>query len=110
MGYTFRAGGEPRGGDQHGVSGRDWLGLHEPVGTSRIAFQQVSSLKESTWPDGHVPAQLHLDLTVPDRQMLDLQHERARRLGARLLEDRSDDTGESLRVYADPSGHPSSQA
>jgi Glyoxalase-like domain len=27
-------------------------------------------------------------------------------LGARLLEDRSDDPEEPLRVYADPAGHP----
>lgn len=37
---------------------------------------------------------------------LDVQHERALALGARLLEDRSDDAEEPLRVYADPAGHP----
>jgi Glyoxalase-like domain len=37
---------------------------------------------------------------------LDVQHERALALGARLLEDRSDDPEEALRVYADPAGHP----
>ena len=31
---------------------------------------------------------------------------RALALGARLLEDRSDDSEEPLRVYADPAGHP----
>jgi len=36
---------------------------------------------------------------------LDLQHERALRLGARLRFDRSEDEDEQLRVYADPSGH-----
>jgi hypothetical protein len=41
--------------------------------------------------------------TVAD---LDLQHERALALGARLLEDRADDPEEPLRVYADPAGHP----
>jgi Glyoxalase-like domain len=37
---------------------------------------------------------------------LDIQHERALALGARLLQDRSDDPEEPLRVYADPAGHP----
>jgi hypothetical protein len=42
------------------------------------------------------------------RQQLknDVQHERALALGARLIEDRSDDPEEPLRVYADPAGHP----
>jgi hypothetical protein len=47
-----------------------------------------------------------LDLTVPTTGDLDLQHERVLALGARLLEDRSDDPEEPLRVYADPAGHP----
>jgi hypothetical protein len=42
-------------------------------------------------------------LTLAD---LDVTHERALVLGARLLEDRSDDPEEPLRVYADPAGHP----
>jgi hypothetical protein len=49
---------------------------------------------------------LHLDLTVPTTADLDLQHQRAVTLGARLLCDRSDDREEPLRVYADPAGHP----
>jgi hypothetical protein len=49
---------------------------------------------------------LHLDATVPTVADLDVQHERALALGARLLEDRSVDPQEPLRVYADPAGHP----
>jgi len=45
---------------------------------------------------------LHLDATVPTMADLDVQHERALALGARLLRDRSDDPAEALRVYADP--------
>jgi hypothetical protein len=37
---------------------------------------------------------------------LDTQHERALAPGARLPEDRSDDPGEPLRVYAGAAGHP----
>jgi hypothetical protein len=36
---------------------------------------------------------------------LDLQHERAVALGARLRYDRAWDADEPLRVYADPAGH-----
>jgi hypothetical protein len=71
-----------------------------------VAFQQVAALPRATWPEGPVPQQLHLDLTVPTTAELDAQHERAMALGAELLEDRSGDTEEPLRVYADPAGHP----
>jgi hypothetical protein len=49
--------------------------------------------------DARSPAEL-------SRELLDHQHARALRLGARLLVDRSDDSTEQLRVYADPTGHP----
>ena len=71
-----------------------------------VAFQQVAQLPEATWPEGPHPQQLHLDLTVPTAADLDIQHDRALALGARLLDDRSDDPEEPLRVYADPAGHP----
>lgn len=71
-----------------------------------LAFQQVGELREVTWPDGPVPQQLHLDSTVPTMADLDVAHQRALALGARLLEDRSDDPEEPLRIYADPAGHP----
>jgi hypothetical protein len=58
------------------------------------------------WPEGPIPQQLHLDLKVPTAAELDVQHERALALGARLLYDRSDDPEEPLRVDADPAGHP----
>ena len=71
-----------------------------------LAFQKVAQLPGATWPDGPVPQQLHLDATVPAAADLDVTHERALALGARLLQDRSDDPQEPLRVYADPAGHP----
>jgi Glyoxalase-like domain len=75
-------------------------------GGAALAFQKVGELPEAAWPDGPVPQQLHLDTTVPTAADLDVQHERALALGARLLYDRSDDPQEPLRVYADPAGHP----
>jgi len=86
--------------------GDDWLVLVVPGDGANLAFQQVPELAEATWPEGPRPQQLHLDLTVPDVAALDVQHERALELGARLLQDRSRDPDEPLRVYADPAGHP----
>jgi hypothetical protein len=80
--------------------------LQDGAGRARLAFQQVAALPEVTWPEGPVPQQLHLDLTVPTMAELNVQHERALALGARLLDDRADDPEEPLRVYADPAGHP----
>ena len=66
----------------------------------------MPTLPKATWPEGPVPQQLHLDLTVATTADLDTQHDRALALGAQLLEDLSDDPQEPLRVYADPAGHP----
>ena len=76
------------------------------AGGVQVAFQQVAALPEATWPEGPVPQQLHLDLSVPATAELDVQHRRALDLGARLLYDLADDPDEPLRVYADPAGHP----
>ena len=58
-------------------------------------------MPEATWPDGPVPQQLRLDATVPTVADFDVAHERALAPGARLIQDRSDDPEEPLRVYAD---------
>ena len=106
LGLTYRPGDEPPPGGEPDPQGQDWLVLHDPVGPTRMAFQQVPDLPEVTWPGGPVPQQLHMDLTVPTAADLDAQHDRALALGARLLYDRSGDPEEPLRVYADPAGHP----
>ncbi len=101
LGYRYRPGDETNDPD-----GDQWLVLRDQNGVNKLAFALVPELPESTWPDGPVPQQLHLDLTVSSVAELDEQHERALALGARLLEDRSTDPEEPLRVYADPAGHP----
>ena len=106
LGLRYRPGDEPPGAGEPDPQGQDWLVLRGDGGRIQVAFQQVASLLEATWPEGPVPQQLHLDLTVPDTAALDLQHERALALGARLLDDRAGDPDEQLRVYADPAGHP----
>lgn len=106
LGLRYRPGDEPPPPGEHDAAGQDWLVLRTEDGRTRLAFQQVPELTPSTWPDGTVPQQLHLDLRVPTLADLDHQHERATALGARLVHDRSDDPDEPLRVYADPAGHP----
>ncbi|HWD42992.1 MAG TPA: VOC family protein [Actinomycetota bacterium] len=105
LGLRYRPGDEPPAPGQPDTQGQDWLVLRNAGGT-QVAFQQVPALPEATWPEGPVPQQLHLDLTVPTRAELDAQHERALALGATLLEDDADDPIEPLRIYADPAGHP----
>jgi Glyoxalase-like domain len=106
FGLQYRPGDEPPGPGRPDPRGQDWLILNSPGGGAVLAFQKVEALPEATWPDGPVAQQLHLDTTVPTTAELDVQHERALALGARLLLDRSDDPEEPLRVYADPAGHP----
>jgi catechol 2,3-dioxygenase-like lactoylglutathione lyase family enzyme len=105
LGLRYRPGDEPPAPGQPDPQGRDWLVLSGADGT-RLAFQQVERLPPATWPDGPRPQMLHLDLTVGTVAELDRQHDRALRLGATLLYDRSADPEEPLRVYADPAGHP----
>jgi catechol 2,3-dioxygenase-like lactoylglutathione lyase family enzyme len=106
LGFRYRRGDEPPGQGEPDPAGQDWLVLQDDTGTPRLAFQQVAELSAVTWPEGPIPQQLHLDLTVSTREDLDAQHDRALALGARLLRDRSADADEPLRVYADPAGHP----
>jgi catechol 2,3-dioxygenase-like lactoylglutathione lyase family enzyme len=106
LGFRYRPGDEPPAPGEPDPRGQDWLGLRNAAGQPTVAFQQVPELPPATWPSGPHPQQLHLDLTVPTAADLDLQHDRALALGARLLDDRSEDPEEPLRVYADPAGHP----
>lgn len=105
LSLQYRPGDEPPPAGAPDPAGNDWLVLRNPGG-GQLAFQQVPELPIVTWPAGPHPQMLHLDLTVPSVEELDRQHERAERLGARLLADKRDDPEEPLRVYADPAGHP----
>ncbi|WP_309124454.1 VOC family protein [Arthrobacter sp.] len=104
LGLQYRPGDEPAAeGTRDDV---DWLVLTDAQGNRKLAFQQVDHLERTTWPLPDVPMQMHLDLTVPDRETLGHQHLRALALGAELRFDRTDDPNEPLYVYADPAGHP----
>ena len=99
LGLTYRP------GDEQPRPGEDWLVLVSGDGSWRLAFQQSDNLRATTWPDGEVPQQMHLDTVVDDVEELDRQHERVLSLGGELRLDRRDDPEEPLRVYADPDGH-----
>lgn len=105
LGIAYRPGDEPPAAGEDDERGQDWLVLRNPGG-AQLAFQQVAELPEVTWPVGPYPQMLHLDITVDHVADLNAEHEHALGLGARLLLDRSDDSDEPLRVYADPAGHP----
>jgi hypothetical protein len=112
LGYPYGPGFDPSAGGsevetQEGTEDEvDWVLLETASGGPYLAFQKVDELPESTWPTTHVPQQLHLDLTVPDKAALEEQHRRALDLGARLLHDESDHPDEPIYIYADPDGHP----
>jgi catechol 2,3-dioxygenase-like lactoylglutathione lyase family enzyme len=106
LGYRYRTGDEPPPPGDPDPAGADWLMLVDPGGRAHLAFQHVDRLTPSTWPEGGVPQQLHLDLSVPTVDDLAAWHHRVQALGARVLHDRSGDPDEPLYVYADPAGHP----
>lgn len=103
LGLQYRPGDEPPVDENDDA---DWLVHTDAQGDRTLAFQEVDRLERTTWPRPDVPMQMHLELTVPDRDALETQHRRALDLGAELLLDRTDDPDEPLYVYADPAGHP----
>jgi catechol 2,3-dioxygenase-like lactoylglutathione lyase family enzyme len=105
LGLVYREGHEQPAPDEIDQAGREWLNLRAADGSPVLAIQQVDVLPATTWPDDHVPQQLHFDLTVHDIAELNEAHDRVLALGGALRMDRSDDPDEPLRVYADPDGH-----
>lgn len=104
LGLEYRPGDEaPTDGS---VDDDDWLVLVDAGGNRQLAFQEVSTLARPTWPSHDVPKQMHLDLRVPTVDDLHRHRQRAESLGATLLFDRTEDSGEPLYVLADPAGHP----
>jgi hypothetical protein len=104
LGLQYRPGDEPP--TDGSVDDEDWLVLVDDAGNRKLAFNQVDQLARSTWPSDEVPKQMHLDFRVPTVDELQRHRERAERLGATLVYDRTADAGEPLYVLADPAGHP----
>jgi hypothetical protein len=105
LGLQYRPGDDPPA-DGGAPDDADWLVLVDADGHRKLAFSQVERLERTTWPEHDVPMQMHLDMTVPSREELERNRERAESLGATLLLDRTYEEGEPLYVLADPSGHP----
>ena len=104
LGVRYRPGDEPPADGS--ADGEDWLVLVDADGSRVLAFQEVPTLDRPTWPTHDVPKQMHLDFRVPTVAELQRHRERAQRLGATVLLDRTDDPDEPLYVLADPAGHP----
>ena len=103
LGVRYRPGSEP---PTDGPDDEDWLVLVDEDGNRVLAINQVPSLDRPSWPSHDVPKQMHLDFRVPTVAELQRHRERAQRLGATVLLDRTDDPDEALYVLADPAGHP----
>ena len=104
LGLRYRDGDEPPADGDEATP--EWLVLVDDHDERKLAFQLVDRLPRTTWPSPEVPMQLHLDMTVPDVDELELQRQRAEALGARMVLDRSDDEAEPLYVFTDLAGHP----
>ncbi len=104
LGLQYRPGDEPPADGT--ADEADWLVLVDASGARMLAFQLVDRLERTTWPEHDVPLQLHVDYTVSSVAELARHRDRALALGARILLDRTDEEGEPLYVFADPSGHP----
>ena len=104
LGVRYRPGDEPP--TDGSADDEDWLVLVDADGSRLLAFQEVPTLDRPTWPSHDVPKQMHLDFRVPTVAELQRHRERAQRLGATVLLDRTDDPDEALYVLADPAGHP----
>lgn len=85
-----------------------WVTLEPPPGP-RVSFQASAGQRPPTWPEGDLPAQVHVDVLVDD---LSQAHERVVDLGAEFLGEylspRPGPRGAPVpwRVYRDPAGHP----
>ncbi|MEO8828649.1 VOC family protein [Lapillicoccus sp.] len=66
-----------------------------------LTIQRDSDLRRTTWPDGPVPKQMHLELAVDD---LDVAEHRAIALGATKAEHQPQP--DRWRVLIDRDGHP----
>jgi hypothetical protein len=101
----YREGDEPPPAGSDDPRGRDWLVLLPRDGAVRLAFQQTTGVRPTSWPSDEIPQQMHLDTSVSSLDELNEQHTRVLSLGATLRLDRSEDPEEPLRAYADPDGH-----
>jgi catechol 2,3-dioxygenase-like lactoylglutathione lyase family enzyme len=104
LGLRYRDGEEPPA--EGTPDDADWLVLLDDDGNRVLTIQEKKDTTPPTWPSEEVPIQMHMDFKVPSVEELERHRHRAEALGARLLQDRSQDDDEPLYVLADPAGHP----
>ncbi len=104
LGLYYRDGEEPP--TDGSLDDADWLVLLNDNDDRVVTIQEKRDTTPPTWPSEAVPIQMHMDFRVPTVEDLERHRQRAEKLGAQLLYDRSQDEGEPLYVLADPAGHP----
>lgn len=104
LGLHYREGEDPP--TDGSTDNADWLVLLDGNGNRVVTIQEKGDTTPPTWPSENVPIQMHMDFRVSTVEDLERHRERAEKLGARVLYDRSQDQGEPLYVMADPAGHP----
>jgi hypothetical protein len=86
-------------GGEIGFSSEQFVAVN--AGAMWLAMVRVPDYRPPEWPDGDVPKQIHLDLSVDD---LDSAETEAMKLGARKAEEQP--APDRWRVLLDPAGHP----
>ena len=116
LGYEYRPGDAPPPPGEPDPVGDDYLVIRpegdDPGSGRGLGFGAVEHYESPVYggaggtAPGAVRQMMHLCMTVPDKESLATQRDRAVSLGARLLDDRFDDPDEALVVLADVAGHP----
>ena len=55
LGFVYRPGDDPPEEPEADPKGQDWLVIRHRSGSPLIAFQQVRTLPEPTWPEDGIP-------------------------------------------------------
>ncbi|WP_181138601.1 VOC family protein [Streptomyces sp. Ru73] len=87
--------------DQRGMELIEITGRH---GT-RMAFRRDHGAAPPAWPRPDDSQQAHLHLVVPKDRMDDVERQ-VIDYGGRPMESQRSESGEQLRLFSDPAGHP----
>jgi glyoxalase superfamily protein len=86
-------------GGETAFTSPDFVAVRTDLGW--LTAVRVADHRPPTWPDGPVPKQMHLDVSVDDLERAETE---AIRLGARRAAEQP--APERYRVLLDPGGHP----
>ena len=79
----------------------EWLELLDENNRTKMAFQKIDNYRASTWPQGDIPQQVHMDFHAKD---LDIAEKDLLELGA--IKTEFQPKPHRFRVYLDIAGHP----